>query len=137
MDTEFRSLGSTTFKQPKAKGLEPDQCFYIQNEAVIRGKRKLDLTVDPPPDLAIEIDITSRTHPSIYESLKVPELWRFDQGKLKINVLQNGSYVEVAKSLAFPNLALNDVIPKFLEERQNSWQERSDEGVPSVGTRTD
>ena len=75
LDIEFLPLGSTTFKnQLMSQGIEPDNCFYIQNEAAIRGKNRLDLTIDPPPDLALEIDITSRTHPNIYEALRVPEL---------------------------------------------------------------
>lgn len=115
LDIEFRSLGSTTFKKSH-QGLEPDQCFYIQNEAAIRGKKQIDLKTDPPPDLAIEIDITSRTHPSIYEALKVPELWRFDKGKLRINALQGSNYVEVSESLNFPGMALSKVIPQYLEE---------------------
>ena len=62
LDIEFRSLGSTTFKnQAMAQGIEPDKCFYIENERKIRGKKRLDLTIDPSPDLALEIDITSRT----------------------------------------------------------------------------
>ena len=78
LDIEFLPLGSTTFKNKlMKKGIEPDNCFSIQNEAAVRGKDRLDLTVDPPPDLALEIDVTSRTHPNIYEALKVPELWRF------------------------------------------------------------
>lgn len=61
-DREFRSLGSTTFKSENMKqGIEADECFYIENEAAIRGKKHLDLKIDPPPDLALEIDITSRT----------------------------------------------------------------------------
>lgn len=69
LDIEFISLGSTTFKnQQMAQGIEPDQCFYIQNESKIRGKKRLDLAIDPPPDLALEIDITSRTHPNIYKA---------------------------------------------------------------------
>lgn len=116
LDIEFRSLGSTTFKKPAAQGLEPDQCFYIQNEAAIRGKKRVDLSVDPPPDLAIEIDITSRTHPSIYEALQVPELWRFDQGNLQINVLEFGKYQEVLESPNFPGLALKQMIPHYLRE---------------------
>jgi Uma2 family endonuclease len=117
LDIEFVSLGSTTFKnQFMAQGIEPDQCFYIKNESRIRGKRRLDLTVDPPPDLAIEIDITSRTHPSIYQALKVPELWRFEKGKLQINILQDGVYIESQESLNFPNFALNDVITQYLEQ---------------------
>lgn len=116
LDIEFRSLGSTTFKKPTAQGLEPDQCFYIQNEAVIRGKKRIDLSIDPPPDLAIEIDVTSRTHPSIYEALRVPELWRFERGGLQINVLQAGTYNAVLESPNFPGLALRQVIPRFLKE---------------------
>jgi Uma2 family endonuclease len=117
LDIEFRSLGSTTFKQKiLGQGLEPDQCFYIQNEAVIRGKKRLGLSVDPVPDLALEVDITSRTHPSIYQALEVPELWRFNQGKLQINVLQADRYVEVQESPNFPNLPLTQVIPQFLAQ---------------------
>lgn len=83
-DIEFLTLGSTTFKNPiTLKGLEPDQCFYIQNERVIRGKKRLDLSFDPPPDLALEIDITSRTHPEIYAALGVPELWRREENKMR------------------------------------------------------
>lgn len=115
LDIEFRSLGSTTFKKSQ-KGLEPDQCFYIQNEAAICGKKRIDLKTDPPPDLAIEIDITSRTHRSIYAALGVIELWRFDKGKLQINVLQGGNYVEVLESLHFPGMPLKEVIPQYLEE---------------------
>ena len=117
LDIEFRSLGSTTFKnQVMAQGIEPDQCFYIQNESKIRGKKRLDLTIDPPPDLALEIDITSRTHPSIYQALEVPELWRFDKDKLQINLLQDSVYVESTESRIFPNLPLVKVIPQYLEE---------------------
>ena len=116
LDVEFISLGSTTFKnQFMEQGLEPDQCFYIKNEALIRGKKRLDLTIDPPPDLALEIDITSRTHLNIYQSLKVPEVWRFENGILRINILQDGVYVESKSSLNFPNLPLIEVIPEYLQ----------------------
>ncbi|MEP0918108.1 Uma2 family endonuclease [Leptolyngbya sp. DQ-M1] len=65
LDIEFLTLGSTTFKnQGMLKGIAPAQCFYIQNESKIRGKKRLDLSVDPPSDLALEIDLTSRTHPA-------------------------------------------------------------------------
>jgi Uma2 family endonuclease len=116
LDIEFRSLGSTTFKKQQTQGLEPDQCFYIQNEAAIRGKKRLDLAVDPPPDLAIEIDVTSRTHPSLYEALGVPELWQFDQGKLQINVLKGSSYALVTESPNFRGLPLSKMLPHYLTE---------------------
>lgn len=117
LDIEFRSLGSTTFKhQQIAQGLEPDQCFYIQNEARIRGKKRIDLAIDPPPDLAIEIDVTSRTHSTIYAGLEVPELWQFSDGKLQINQLQGDRYIEVSESPNFPNLSLIAMIPKYLKQ---------------------
>ena len=117
LDMEFYPLGSTTFKnQRMAQGIEPDNCFYIKNEAKVRGKKRLDLTIDPPPDLALEIDVTSRTHPSIYANLGVPELWRFEEGRLEINLLQGKTYIEVEFSPTFPNLPLKDVIPQYLEQ---------------------
>ncbi|MBD2692170.1 Uma2 family endonuclease [Anabaena catenula] len=121
LDIEFRCLGSTTFKnQFMEKGIEPDQCFYIKNEALIRGKKRLDLTIDPPPDLALEIDITSRTHTNIHQALQVPELWRFENGKLQINLLEDGNYVESQSSLNFPGLPLIEVIPRFLEKSKTA-----------------
>ncbi|MGB7440823.1 MAG: Uma2 family endonuclease [Coleofasciculaceae cyanobacterium] len=117
LDIEFCSLGSTTFKnQAMVKGIEPDNCFYIQNEALVREKNKLDLTVDPPPDLALEIDVTSRTHPSVYEALGVPELWRFEKGQLQINVLQEGKYIQSEYSPSFPNFSLSEKIPQCLSQ---------------------
>jgi Uma2 family endonuclease len=117
LDTEFRALGSTTFeRESMLRGIEPDQCFYIQNEAAIRGKRRIDLSVDPPPDLALEIDITSRTHVSTYEALGVPELWRFSRKGLAIYVLKSGKYEEAEESSIFPNLSLKEMIPHCLAE---------------------
>jgi len=116
LDIDYWPLGSTTFKNElMQQGIEPDDCFYIENEAKVRGKKRIDLSVDPPPDLALEIDVTSRTHPSIYEALGVPELWRFEKGKLKIYLLEDGKYVESQKSKNFPNLPLIEAIPEYLE----------------------
>ncbi|NJN20049.1 MAG: Uma2 family endonuclease [Leptolyngbya sp. RL_3_1] len=117
LDIEFRTLGSTTFKnQAMAKGIEPDQCFYLQNESAIRGKRRLDLTLDPPPDLAMEVDITARTHPETYAALGVPELWRRVNQTIRIYQLQAGQYVEVDESPQFPGWPLKTEIPKYVEQ---------------------
>lgn len=116
LDIEFCSLGSTTFKnQLMAKGIEPDNCFYIQHESAVRGKDLLDLTIDPPPDLAIEIDVTNRTHPEIYLALGVPELWRFEAGRLQILVLESSSYITSQVSPNFPDFDLINNIPQFLQ----------------------
>ncbi|MFB2879400.1 Uma2 family endonuclease [Floridanema aerugineum] len=116
IDIEFRSLGSTTFENEQMlAAVEPDDCFYIQNEAAIRGKKRLNLKVDPPPDLAIEIDITSKTKLAIYQNLRVPELWRYNGQKLEINLLQAGKYIQSNQSLIFPNLPITEAIPEYLE----------------------
>lgn len=117
LDIEFCPLGSTTFKnQAMFKGIEPDSCFYIQNEPAVRGKYRLDLTVDPPPDLALEIDITNRSHPDIYQSLGVPELWQYKRGELKFMLLQNGQYIESKTSANFPDFPLLEIIPPYLNQ---------------------
>lgn len=126
LDQEFWPLGSTTFKRKcMIEEIEPDQCFYIQNEARVRGLDRIDLDVDPPPDLAIEIDVTSRTHPEIYAQLGVPELWRFEKGTLKIYALQNGAYQLVSQSLIFPGFYLAEAIPKYLKQSKLDGRNRT------------
>lgn len=116
---EWISLGSTTFKQQfMAAGIEPDDCFYIQNCRRMVGRDRLDLAVDPPPDLAIEVDLTSRTQISAYASLRIPEVWCYDSGKLHISVLRNGNYVDAKVSPTFPNFFVFEVIPQFIKRGQ-------------------
>ncbi|PAX52103.1 Uma2 family endonuclease [Brunnivagina elsteri] len=115
LDIEFWSLGSTTFdRENMDAGVEPDDCFYIENEAKVRGLNRINLETDPPPDLAIEIDITSRTHFHNYEALNVPELWRWNGTILEINVLLNGKYLKSENSRTFPNIPIAKVIPEYL-----------------------
>lgn len=117
LDIECRSLGSTTLKNPQmAQAVEPDECFYIEHEAIIRGQRRLDFTVVPPPDLVIEIDITSRTRFNNYELLGVPEIWRYDGNSLKIRLLKDGHYVSSETSPHFPYFPLREAIPHYLKK---------------------
>lgn len=112
----WEPLGSTTFKRKGMKaGIEPDDCFYIQNYKAVIGKNRLDLTVDPPPDLALESDLTSKTELDAYEALGVLELWIYSGGKLKINLLQEGKYVESQTSSTFPGVAVIEIIPRFMQ----------------------
>ena len=116
---EYWNLGATTFKrEDMAQAVEPDECFYIQNEAIVRGKKRIDLNLIPPPDLVIEIDITNRTRFKNYELLGVPELWRYDGTNLEINVLRSGKYVLSDESLQFPQFSIKQVIPQYLEAGQ-------------------
>ncbi len=101
------SFGSTTFRRKeKAKGLEPDECYYFKNEAKMRGRKRLDLKRDPPPELVVEIDVTSRSVPRepVYAALGVPEIWRFDGFRLQCLHLTGGKYFVRKTSLAFPFL---------------------------------
>jgi len=117
MQIDFEPFGSTTFKRiDKLAGLEPDDCFYIQNNVAMRGVRKLDLTIDPPPDLAIEVDLTSKTKLEVYQAIAVPELWIYLDSALKIYILREGKYLESQFSPTFGNLPIRDIIPQFVEQ---------------------
>jgi Uma2 family endonuclease len=112
MNINFDSLGSTTFRREDIdRGFEPDSCFYIQNAAAVRGKKRIDLTVDPPPDLVIEIDITSPSLDKfpIFAHAGVPEVWRFDGNRLAIYGLSDSDYQERDTSIAFPAVTAADV----------------------------
>ncbi|AFY68586.1 protein of unknown function DUF820 [Thalassoporum mexicanum PCC 7367] len=119
LSRDYECAGSTTFKNASMmQAIEPDESFYIQNCIAIRGKQRIDLSIDPPPDLAIEIDITSRTKFDNYQILAVPELWRYNGVRLQINLLQDGSYVESATSSLFPDLPLVTKIPQLITQSQ-------------------
>lgn len=126
LDIDNECFGSTTFKrQDVAKGIEPDQCFYIQNHAVMIGKRRVDLTIDPPPDLAIEVDVTSKTGIDVYQALGVRELWRFEDGQLRISLLQNGHYQDASFSPHFPNFPIIDGVVQFLKQSQTEGRSQT------------
>lgn len=114
----IKSLGSTTLnREDLLAGTEPDSCFYIQNARKIKG-RKLNLQTDPPPDLAIEVDITSssRLRFTTYKHLGIPEIWRYTAKEgIKIYQLQNAEYIECEFSPTFPMLS-GTVINQFLQK---------------------
>lgn len=120
LEIAIRSGGSTTLLNELAeRGVEPDECYYVANEARVRGRDDIDLAVDPPPDLAIEIDVTSSSinQLPIYASLGVPEVWLYHGGLLRAFVLgSDGNYQQQPQSAAFPFLSL-DGFQQFLEQR--------------------
>jgi len=113
---EWEDFGSTTFKKLKQAGLEPDTCFYIQNAERVRDLLRMDMTQDPPPDLAIEADVTSKTTLEAYAALQVPEVWIYDNNKLTVHLLQNGEYQDSAISPTFPNVAIAEMIPRLVQQ---------------------
>jgi Uma2 family endonuclease len=108
MDLELDALGSTTYRrQELERGFEPDSCFYVQNVEQVLGKHKIDLAVDPPPDLVVEVDITSPSISKIpmFAQFGVPEVWRFDGERLLMLRLRHGAYQEVDGSEVFPGVS--------------------------------
>lgn len=120
MDVNIDSLGSTTFRREDIdRGFEPDSCFYIRHAARVRGKKRVDLGVDPPPDLVIEIDITSPSLDKfpIFAQVGVPEVWRFADGRLAVYGLVGGEYSERDASAAFPAVTAVD-LTNFMRESE-------------------
>ncbi|MEG4996817.1 Uma2 family endonuclease [Microcoleus sp. B4-D4] len=122
LNLEYNPFGSMTIKKrKKAAGKEPDSCYYIQNEALVRGRTELDFARDPAPDLALEIDITSSSlnQFDLYADLGVPEIWRYDGRSVKFYQLQNGEYTECNFSRAFPMLPTAKV-DEFIDRTQTA-----------------
>lgn len=123
MNIPFEGGGSTTFRRADQQaGLEADQCFYVQNVDRVRGKDEIDLTTEPPPDLAIEVEISRRLagREDVYARLGVPELWRDDGQTVRVFTLQpNGKYQSADRSRSFPNFPV-DQISRLLEMARNT-----------------
>ena len=124
---DVRNVGSMTLRREDLeRGFEPDSCFYVQNETRVSGKTQIDLSVDPPPDLVIEVDITSPSlnkHP-IYAQIGVPEVWRYDGGSLEILSLQRTEYTAVPESGTLPPLTsavLSDLVDKSKSTKRRAW----------------
>jgi hypothetical protein len=93
------------------RALEPDDCYWIEHEPLVRGRGELDLDVDPPPDLSLEIEISRSAldRMGIYAALKVPEVWRWDGATLTVNLLTGrGTYRVSKRSKAFPFLPVDE-----------------------------
>jgi Uma2 family endonuclease len=107
-----QSLRSWTLdRDDLEKAIEPDECYYIQNFLAIASKKNLDLAVDPPPDLAIEVEISRSMLPKqpIYEALGVPEVWRYDGKRFAILLRGSaGGYAESRQSLCLPDLPIDE-----------------------------
>jgi Uma2 family endonuclease len=102
----------TLRRKRKRRGLEPDNCYWIASAPRLQGKTHLDLRTDPPPDLAIEVEVTHRAldRMSIYAALGVPEVWRLSDKGLTFHILENTVYQVRPNSLSFPQLASADLV---------------------------
>jgi Uma2 family endonuclease len=113
LNIPIRSAGSITCKRKDlARGMEADECYFIQHEAQLRNRKKWNARHDPPPDLAIEVDITHFPvqRDAIYAALGIPELWHYKSRRVRFLKLESDrQYHIVDKSIAFPMLTVDNV----------------------------
>ena len=124
---EIEPAGSTTLKlKALAKGVEPDESFYVQNAARVIGLRDLNLDTDPPPDVVVEIDMTNESLDkfAIYAALGVPEIWRYDGRRTHFYKLAGEGYEVSQNSLAFPDISAQD-LTQYLEQSKSEGQTAS------------
>lgn len=118
---DWECFDPITLKRFAEAGVEPDTCFYIDNRKAILGKEKIDLSVDPPPDLAIEVDLTSTTKAKDYQAIAIPELWIYRRENLLIYIFDGEQYQD-KQSVIFQELDLKKILPKYVEL---AWQDVS------------
>ncbi len=120
-DVPIQSGGQTTLnRKDLERGLEPDKCYYIEHEAAMRARDESDLTVDPPPDLVLEVDVwsTSKVRMPIYAAMGVPEVWRWkDESLVVFRLNEDGQYVETSQSECLPGFPL-DHVTELLHQRR-------------------
>ena len=127
LEIDYRGAASTTFRrQKKQKGFEGDSSFYFKNANIVRAKKEIDLNVDPPPELVIEIDIThgSLLKFPIFSALRIEEIWRFDGEDVTFYRLENEDYRQVAESVCLPRVK-SAVVTELLfaaeEMKRSDW----------------
>ena len=121
------SCGSTTFKDQLLDcGLEPDECYYIQHESIVRGKT-VKIGEDPPPDLVVEVDITTNVMDRfpVYATLGFPEIWQYVEGEIVVHSLQqSGEYAVAQNSIALPMVSIKKLLEhlhRAYETDETSW----------------
>lgn len=116
---DWEGFDPITLKRFGEGGLEPDWCVYVQNREAILGKKRIDLEIDPPPDLALEVDATSPSSPEDYEPLRIPEVWIYRKGSLHIYLFDGRHYRQSDDSPTFPEIPVCQLIPEYL---RRAWQ---------------
>jgi Uma2 family endonuclease len=111
-DRSYESFTPITMELPKVSGIEPDYCFYIDNWQAVVGKDRIDWQVDPPPDLVIEIDVTSYTSELDFLPYGVPEVWLLKNYQLTIYQLESGEYIPGNSSRYFPDILVQETIDR-------------------------
>ena len=115
---EIKRTGSLTLtRDDLERGGEPDSSYYIQNESLVRNKENIDLAIDPPPDLVLEVEYSSSAinKLTLYASMEIPELWRFNGSILRVYILADRQYTEVEFSPTFNSIPVKE-ITRFLQQ---------------------
>ncbi len=110
---EYDSFTPVTMELPAESGIEPDYCFYIDNWEASSGKERIDWSIDPPPDLVLEIDVTSYTEINDYLPYRVPEVWLFRRDRLIIYQLQETEYLRCSHSRYFCEIDIQELVIKY------------------------
>ena len=122
LDILLHGVGSMTVSSKRAeRGFQPDEAYYIANESRVQSKPVFEPDVDPPPDLILEVDVTSKSikRSEVYAATRIPEWWRYEKGRLTFHVLaRGGKYKESNTSKALPFLASDDFQPFFAKAGQ-------------------
>jgi Uma2 family endonuclease len=112
-DIDIQCIGSTTLTgEAVEKGFQPDEAYYVANEAIVRGKRTYDSSVDPPPDLLVEVDVTNSSLDRMpgFAALNINEVWRHDAESVQFyRLISSGEYERIDRSLAFPFVESGDI----------------------------
>jgi Uma2 family endonuclease len=114
-EQEYDAFTPITMQLPTISGIEPDYCFYIDDWQAVAGKERIDWGNDPPPNLVLEIDVTSYSDVQDYLPYRVPEIWLFRDGELQIYQLQENEYVLNSNSRYFPDKNLSEIVMQGLE----------------------
>lgn len=121
---EIRRAGSLTLtRDDLEKGAEPDSSYYIQNELLLRDKENIDLAIDPPPDLILEVEYSRSAIDKLrlYAAMGIPEFWRYNGSVLRIYTLEAGQYLEVQTSPTFAPVLVKE-IPRFIQEAKKNGE---------------
>lgn len=112
---EYDAFTPVTMELPEKSGIEPDYCFYINHWEAVSGKERIDWSIDPPPDLVLEIDVTSYSDLNDYLPYQVPEIWLFRKKQLYVYQLQGTEYLVQTQSQYFPNINIQDIVSRCVE----------------------
>ncbi|MEM9092270.1 MAG: Uma2 family endonuclease [Cyanobacteria bacterium P01_F01_bin.53] len=126
LEMDYTSYGSITLKDERMqKAVEPDDCFYLDYADGMADKLRIDLQIDPPPELVLEVNLASKTQLEVYQALGVPELWRYEGGQLRIDALQGGRYVEQEKSPLLPGWPIKEAVEVYIKKARTTNQRKA------------